>query len=355
MDAIFGRKAFRSDISWVRQAGEKNDAVKAPGRVQNRLLFYGEAYYPARVRRPLTGAQRVAYSIQHPVFGASKSDNLLAPETRTGESGLPWRGFDPGTKGRHWSPPRTGRLGAWIEEQLIPGYTKMGAHARLDALDTAELLHWPEKVGGWPTVIRPISISQGTSLTDLWDDVGVLARGAKERLGYPTQKPLALLDRIIRTSSNEGDLVLDPFCGCATAPIAAEMAGRNWAGIDISAKAGQLVQDRLKIPPPLGIGALFQNRLVTHRIDVPMRTDLGPLPAYNCRQNRETLYGQQGGDCAGCHEHFKSQHLEIDHIISRSKGGTDHLSNLQLLCGNCNRVKGDRGMAYLRTKLQLAS
>ncbi len=173
MDAIFGRKAFRSDISWVRQAGEKNDAVKAPGRVQNRLLFYGEAYYPARVRRPLTGAQRVAYSIQHPVFGASKSDNLLAPETRTGESGLPWRGFDPGTKGRHWSPPRTGRLGAWIEEQLIPGYTKMGAHARLDALDTAELLHWPEKVGGWPTVIRPISISQGTSLTDLWDDVGV--------------------------------------------------------------------------------------------------------------------------------------------------------------------------------------
>ena len=67
------------------------------------------------------------------------------------------------------------------------------------------------------------------------------------------------------------------------------------------------------------------------------------------------LYGLQGGDCAGCGEHFKPRHFEVDHIIVRSKGGTDHAENLQLLCGHCNRTKGDRGMAYLKTKLQLGA
>ncbi|MDE0221990.1 MAG: HNH endonuclease signature motif containing protein, partial [Spirochaetaceae bacterium] len=93
----------------------------------------------------------------------------------------------------------------------------------------------------------------------------------------------------------------------------------------------------------------------THRTDVPQRTDMGVLPPYNCSENRERLYGRQGGDCAGCGEHFTARHLEVDHIIARSKGGTDHIDNLQLLCGHCNRTKGDRGMEYLRTKLQLAA
>lgn len=68
-----------------------------------------------------------------------------------------------------------------------------------------------------------------------------------------------------------------------------------------------------------------------------------------------SLYGEQGGACAGCGEHFKPQHLEVDHIIAQAKGGTDHLENLQLLCGHSNRTKGDRRMAYLRTKLQLSA
>ena len=85
------------------------------------------------------------------------------------------------------------------------------------------------------------------------------------------------------------------------------------------------------------------------------RTDLGKLPAYNCAANRKDLYGNQAGDCAGCGEHFKMQNLEVDHIIALSKGGNDHIANLQFLCGHCNRVKGDRGMEYLRTKLQLVA
>ncbi|OOV34160.1 hypothetical protein BV61_03300 [Candidatus Synechococcus spongiarum LMB bulk15M] len=183
------------------------------------------------------------------------------------------------------------------------------------------------------------------AMRDVWE-VPYVNSQAKERTGYPTQKPLRLLQRIIRASSNEGDMVLDPFCGCATACIAAQTENRQWAGIDISSKATELVQQRMHNELDL----FFQGSI---RTDIPSRTDLGKLPRYNCLKNRELLYGQQKGYCGGCATHFEFRNLEVDHIISPKKGGTDHISNLQLLCGNCNRVKGDRGMEYLRTKLQL--
>ena len=87
----------------------------------------------------------------------------------------------------------------------------------------------------------------------------------------------------------------------------------------------------------------------THRTDLPQRTDLGALAPY--RTHKPALYGQQARHCARCGEHSQIQHLDVDHIIARSKGGTDHSENLQLLCGHCNSVKGDRGMAYPRIKL----
>lgn len=174
--------------------------------------------------------------------------------------------------------------------------------------------------------------------------LAIAARQAKQYVGYPTQKPLALLRRIIAASTHAGGTVLDPFCGCATACVAAEELGRNWVGIDISPKAAQLVKMRLK--KELG---LFYDGI--HRTDIPQRTDIGPLRRYNHPDNKKELYGEQGGHCNGCREHFRPQNLTVDHIIAREKGGTDHLTNLQLLCGHCNSVKGDRGQAYLLAKL----
>ncbi|MBC6442364.1 MAG: HNH endonuclease [Rhodobacteraceae bacterium] len=167
---------------------------------------------------------------------------------------------------------------------------------------------------------------------------------SKERTGYPTQKPLALLDRIIKASSNEGDMVFDPFCGCATTLVAANRLNRKWAGIDLSEKAVELVDRRIRNDIPLFGGAIC-------RTDIPQRTDLGSIPKYNHPDNKKSLYGAQAGYCAGCGTHFERQHLEIDHIIATKQGGTDHIDNLQLLCGNCNRIKGDRGMEYLTSKL----
>ena len=171
---------------------------------------------------------------------------------------------------------------------------------------------------------------------------------AKARTGYPTEKPISLLTRIIDTSCPPEGVVLDPFCGCATACIAAEQLRRDWAGIDISPKAAELVRQRMHDE----LGLFYDG---AHRTDIPTRTDLGKLPRYNSPENRKRLYGEQAGHCAGCKDHFEARHLEVDHIIARRKGGTDALNNLQLLCGNCNRIKGDRGMDYLRTKLQLGA
>ena len=173
-----------------------------------------------------------------------------------------------------------------------------------------------------------------------------IAPSAKARLGYPTQKPVELLQHVISSSSEAGDMILDPFCGCATACIAAEMEHRQWAGIDISEKAAELVERRMRDE----LGLFYEG---AHRTDILQRTDLGQLPRYNSPENKRKLYGEQEGHCAGCNTHFEARNLEVDHIIARGKGGTDHLANLQLLCGSCNRIKGDRGMEYLRVKLQL--
>ena len=188
---------------------------------------------------------------------------------------------------------------------------------------------------------------QQKGMTDVWE-IPAINNKAKERTGYPTQKPLALLSVVVSASSAPGDVVFDPFCGCATTLVAADDLSRSWIGIDISHKAVDLVKVRLEDRQ-----GLFRD--VTHRTDLPQRTDLGPLPAYNSVENRRRLYGDQAGHCAGCQVHFEMRNLEVDHIIARNKGGTDHIDNLQFLCGNCNRVKGDRGMEYLRTKLQLTT
>ncbi len=192
---------------------------------------------------------------------------------------------------------------------------------------------------------RYLDEMQGRAVQALWDDIDAINSQARERTGYPTQKPIALLERIIKASSNEGDVVLDPFAGCATACVAAESLGRKWIGIDLSPKAVELVRLRLAE----SMGGLFHDRLVTSRSDIPKRTDIDAPIHY--RQNKHVLFGQQEGQCNGCKMEFPFKVLEVDHVLPRSRGGTDHLDNLQLLCSHCNRTKGDRPQEYLINEL----
>ena len=186
---------------------------------------------------------------------------------------------------------------------------------------------------------------EGPPLRDWWDDIRILGGPTnRERVDYPTQKPLALIERVIAASSNEGDVVLDPSCGCATACIAAEKLNRQWIGIDISDVAWELVNQRMTETPGVGI---FRGH---HRLDVPERTDQEPDEV--SPNIREVLYAAQEGTCAGCRDPMRLHNLELDHIMPRSKGGRHTDANLQLLCGWCNRTKGNRDMNYLRVRLR---
>ncbi len=140
-------------------------------------------------------------------------------------------------------------------------------------------------------------------------------------------------------------MVLDPFAGCATACVAAEKLDRQWVGIDLSTKAVELVNERLRAE----MGSLFHHGFVTARTDIPKRTDVDAPKNY--RQNRHILFGQQEGRCGGCRMDFPFKLFHVDHVIPQSKGGTDHLDNLQLLCSYCNAVKGDRPMEFLMARL----
>ena len=185
---------------------------------------------------------------------------------------------------------------------------------------------------------------RGVSPGNVWTDTELLLGAhSTERVGYPTQKPIALLERIIQASSNPSDVILDPFCGCATACLAAEKHGRQWVGIDVSPKAFDLIKIRMR--KELG---LFGH--VNHRTDIPQRTDQGPVVSY--KTHKHTLFGKQEGVCNGCRHSFQFRNFTIDHVVPQAKGGTDHLDNLQPLCGACNSMKGAGTQEALIAKLK---
>jgi site-specific DNA-methyltransferase (adenine-specific) len=182
----------------------------------------------------------------------------------------------------------------------------------------------------------------GKLAPDYWN-IPIVNITSKEGTGYPTQKPLALLKRIVLASSNEGDIVLDPFCGCATTCVAAQQLDRKWIGIDIEKNVVNILVERLSDD-----AGLFKDFTSTELI--PKRSDLEiVLPSESVKQR---LYKQQDGKCNACGVDFEIRNLEIDHIIPKNKGGGDYYENYQLLCGNCNRIKGDRPMEFLRLKIE---
>ncbi len=273
MDSVFGKANFRNEIVWRKYSGRKSNAKRKFPTQQDTILFYA-------------ASKNAAFS---PVY-------IPMPEKEISKE---YRFVD--SDGRRY------RLSRGRQYQLTGKQRKI-------YLDE----------------------QPGAMIGSLWVEDGIqLNTSSKERTGYPTQKPLALLRRVIEASSNEGDMVMDPFCGCATTCIAAEQLQRNWVGIDISDKAADLVQSRLQEE----VGLTYQG---AHRTDIPKRTDLGKIPKYNCAENRRYLYGEQGGYCTACGTHFEPRHFQVDHIIPRAHGGNDHISNLQLLCASCNAHKGTK-------------
>ena len=204
---------------------------------------------------------------------------------------------------------------------------------------------------------------EGMICNDWWE-IAYLNSQAKERTGYPTQKPLPLYRRIIEASSNEGDIVLDPFCGCATTPVAAEQLGRQWVGMDIWDGARDIVLQRLQdewlFTPDEAEHKMFPH-VVQVETTAPTRSDDNEIaaPTLKLRIRRpvepwqkishsgmmNVLAAAQGsGDgviCGGCGRVLEREFMQLDHITPKSDRGTNDILNRILLCGPCNRRKRD--------------
>ncbi|MXY97427.1 MAG: hypothetical protein F4Z29_06680 [Gemmatimonadetes bacterium] len=198
---------------------------------------------------------------------------------------------------------------------------------------------------------------KGKHPEDWWPIQPLMPSDRTERIGWPTQKPLTLYARIVAASSNEGDVVLDPFAGCATTLVAAEKLGRQWVGIDIWQQAAQVVRRRLENEVSL-FGAAEADSSVTFTDTPPERTDDGDTaapflrikervaepdgPRWSRKQMYEHLLAQHGPRCMGCNRTFDDpRYLELDHNTPRADGGINHVSNRILLCGPCNRLKSN--------------
>lgn len=224
LDAVFGKENFRSEIVWKRTG--THSSANRWGPVHDVILFYSRSkeYRWNQNYAPLDDAHVGRHYRHKDAQGrAYTHGELTAPGTRNGKSGEPWRGFDVTGIGRHW----------------------MTTVDKLDALHAEGRIYLPTD-GTWPRLIRFLDQSKGRALGDVWSDIPPINMQAAERLGYPTQKPLALLTRIIEASSERGDVVLDPFCGCGTAVHAAQKLRRQWIGIDITCLAISLIEMRLR-------------------------------------------------------------------------------------------------------------
>ena len=325
MDSIYGQANFRSEIMWRRTNAHSDtrQGRKQHGRVHDVLFFY-------------TKSGEWTWNPIYTDYDPDYIENF-------------YKYIEPETNRRYRLDNLTGPGGAakgnpQYEVMGVTRYWRYSRERMQGLIDAGRVVQ--RRPGVVPAYKRYLDEMPGVPLQDSWTDIRPLQSQSKERIGYPTQKPLALLERIVKASSNEEDVVLDPFCGCATACVAAENLGRRWIGIDISSKAVELVNMRLQ----QSMGNLFHNRLVTARTDIPRRTDIdAPVPY---RQNKHVLFGQQEGRCNGCRSAFEFRNFTIDHIIPEHRGGTDHVENLQLLCGHCNSVKGDRPQEYLVARLR---
>ena len=259
MDAVFGAETFRNEIVWRRTSA--HGPRRSFGPIHDTLFFYskGSDYYFRIVKRPYMKGhveQRYTRDSQDRLKFTSGGNVLTGAGATGGESGKTWRGFNPSAKHRHWAIP------GFLTEQMGPEFRDLGVLDKLDALYEAGLIDI-EPDAAWPTPVRYLREGDGYPLQDIWafqpytggtvygtpdgidEDVKWLGPTDPERLGYQTQKPLGLLERMIQSSCPEAGVVLDPFCGCGTTVAAAQHLKRAWIGIDITSLAISLIRHRL--------------------------------------------------------------------------------------------------------------
>ena len=223
MDAIFGANNFKNEIIWKRTSAHNDTAqgLKRYGRNHDVIYFY----------------TKTSNAVWNPQYSSYGDDYLSAKYNYADSDGRRWKSSDmSGPGGAAKGNPQYEFLG-------VTRYWRFSKE-NMDKLLAEDRIH-QAKPGAVPRMKHYLDEMKGVGVQDTWDDISPINSMAKERLGYPTQKPVALLERIINASSSPGDVVLDPFCGCGTAIVAAQKLGRRWLGIDVTPIATSLIQKRL--------------------------------------------------------------------------------------------------------------
>ncbi|MEQ1724724.1 MAG: DNA methyltransferase [Sphingopyxis sp.] len=228
LDGVFGATGFRSEIIWKRTSAHSNSKKNFAG-IHDVILSYSKSnkYTHNEAYTPYSAA----YIAEH--FVHSDPDGRLFRRSDMRNPGVrPNLRYDyTASNGITYKPHPNG----WAVSREV-----------MEQLDREGRLFFPRKEEARLRKKIYLDESLGVPATDMWDDLPPIHAAAAERLGYPTQKPLALLERIIAASSNPGDVVLDPFCGCGTAVHAAQKLGRQWLGIDVTHLAVSLIEKRMK-------------------------------------------------------------------------------------------------------------
>ena len=342
MDAIFGWKNFRNEIVWKRMSGTKSTAKRFFVQ-HDSILYYAKSSKDCiwnRMLRPLTEEEIEASWFRYTDHGGRryKVNDLTSPSKHSGYE------YEFLGAIRRWRYPRE----------------------RMEKLLTDGHIHHKSCTPGAGNNVavrkRYLDEMEGKPFGTLWVDIQPLNRNNLERTGYPTQKPLALYRRIIEASSNPGDVVLDPFAGCATTPVAAEQLGRQWVGMDIWDGAKDIVLSRLE-DEWLFTEAAAEKKMFPHVVHIKtepsVRTDDNDVAASALRLKiqrpqapwqkishkvmtsvlaaaQQTLLGVV---CAGCGRELEREFMQLDHILPKAEGGENHILNRILLCGPCNRRK----------------
>ena len=245
MDDEFGPGNYLATVVWQRTS-TKSLARRTMGTMHEQILVYGasEAAELRQLFLPLDEVYQARRFSREDARGLYDAENLTAGDYRPHlDSGQPWRGFDPSIRRRCWAVPSSILAEIGLSAQIIKN---LSMREKLDALDTAGYISWPDKPGGFPRYKKYLNRTKGRSVGDLWTDINVINSQALERTGFPTQKPEALLQRILDMGSRPGDIVLDCFVGSGTTAAVAHKMGRRWIAVELEdATFGTYTRPRL--------------------------------------------------------------------------------------------------------------
>ncbi len=340
LDTVFGAENFKNEITWKRKTGRGETQHKSNrfGTVTDIILFYAKTHdnvFNSQFNAEASGYQEYVQSFFKYIDENGRryaSDNLSSPAPRPNLV-YEYKGYQPPQNG--WA----------ISKEKMEQWDKEGR------------LLFPKDKNGRIRRKRYADELQGRPVQNLWDDIDMISSQAQERLGYPTQKPVALLERILKASSNEGDVVLDPFCGCGTTIAAAQNLGREWIGIDLTHLAVGLQKFRLK--DTYGLTAGRDYKVVGQPEDVAGARELAQNDRYGFQWWILPLVGAKAlGAEAGKKEGKKGSDKGIDGLMSffddnsgkskkvifSVKSGHVNVSHIRDLVGTVEREKAAIGV-----------